>query len=715
MRSPTVFLKCLAALCQLLKRHQFRRSETIAQPTFERMNALHEHNLNESIHCYILFVIIVATKSLASIHLCLNFFPITNRLPPYSDLDMAPRNEKSVYDQLGLGEKRRTIRLLRIEHRNDDTSPIICGLEVAQLEDSPKFSALSYTWGPSLSQEPSYAPKRPCVIQCNGANFPVTENLSDFLRQWSQDPLHQKRLWIDAICIDQQNEDERSRQVHFMAEIYRSAENVLVWLGNEDDSTPLAFALLKDLPDLSDDEQISMDPSIIHASPPGSEIPLRNLTHWQSLSRLFRRAWFNRAWVIQEVVFSNEVIVICGSHTLEWKRMAAASHILTKSNWNSFLHSSELHDRSLEMFPWYDSPTRIAASQRAIAAGSRNGLLHALIRSRKARCSDPRDKVYSQLQLGNAKLYPLYNIGTKEVYINAAKYILKTSEDLLLLAYSEGEDFQSILGLPSWVPDWSVPNILGLGITGYLHFFAAGDMPRTISFSTQGDREILQVEAGQIDVVSDAWGTKSEIRRDARTLIRVLLAMKGRYFTGECREEVLWRTLITDRAGFKIEHPAPSEFGSSFHDTVLWLLTELYTSAEPRNDMSHSGETSQEIMDWEKISRAGIFPSIAEVRDCLHDKTTLDLVKQRASTYSVTYSHAMLLRPFQTRKGYFGLGTQSLKAGDSVWIVPGSRIPLLFRGTMKNIGLVGGAYVHGLMHGEAITRESLKFEVISIE
>lgn len=85
--------------------------------------------------------------------------------------------------------------------------------------------------------------------------------------------------------------------------------------------------------------------------------------------------------------------------------------------------------------------------------------------------------------------------------------------------------------------------------------------------------------------------------------------------------------------------------------------------------------------------------------------------------FNAHYSHAMFVRPFRTWRGFFGLGTQSLREGDSVWIVAGCRVPLILRegeGSSR-YELVGGTVLHELMKGEALVQDGFAFELVELE
>src|SRR5215471_5848771 len=118
---------------------------------------------------------------------------------------------------------------------------IQCTLAVTDIQSAPSsYEALSYVWGKAVSPSP---------IFCDGKKIAVTSNLQEAL-QSLRSPIHPRRLWIDAICIDQKNDEERSQQVQIMRLIYKHANRVVVWLGPKSDGIEHAFELARRLSEL---------------------------------------------------------------------------------------------------------------------------------------------------------------------------------------------------------------------------------------------------------------------------------------------------------------------------------------------------------------------------------------------------------------------------------------------------------------------------------
>jgi hypothetical protein len=152
-----------------------------------------------------------------------------------------------LYDELSpLGDGQ--IRLLQVSERSDDSN-ILCSLTVVSLRDEPEYFALSYTWGsPFPEYEVLSGAKAAISVVCNGVEISVKPNLHDFLLHCSRhpDPAFRGLVWVDALCINQKDHLERSKQVQLIGDIYKSAAQVIVWLGVEDQSTASAVELMRE-------------------------------------------------------------------------------------------------------------------------------------------------------------------------------------------------------------------------------------------------------------------------------------------------------------------------------------------------------------------------------------------------------------------------------------------------------------------------------------
>ncbi|KAH7114192.1 heterokaryon incompatibility protein-domain-containing protein [Dendryphion nanum] len=627
------------------------------------------------------------------------------------------------------------IRLLKVQPEADGSQDIQCELETVNLKDNPSYVALSYTWGPPTAEAadsgvtsiPTYA------IRCNGYAILITKNLYDFIWRFRHNPeLNLQRLWVDSICINQQDPVERSTQVSFMASIYHSADTVIAWLGEEDVYTQESFALIRTLATLCKDCSKQIMPKNMSSEAFGVILgPLADDRVWNSLRRFWRRRYFRRTWIIQEVALAKKVIAKCGSHILDWDYIVEASRFLTVTPWARFLNSG-VHEPTDREYSNHALPLYLNANSKLEKSGRSHALLYALVRARRFECSDLRDKVYALLGLGadhtkgKPRLQPVYgDRSVIETYVSTAIQILEDADDLLLLAQAEGRDFQKIEGLPSWVPDWSCTEGLGLGIVGYERFTAAGNLPRSLGIDES--HMSLAISGLRLDRVVQVGESKDEalIHRKPPYFpgwISILSALPPVYHNGQPKSEVFWRTLVTDTASrfpHPVRHPAAEEYRFAFCHWITrvvlrWMeeppSMEKECFLEGLNRLSSSDETR-------------LFPSIADKLHITFEGNSLSHSSTNTNTGSSNYpdaddydailnfsSHTRLLR---TSTKYLGLATTSVREGDSVWILPGSRVPLILReaGARNEYHLVGGAYIHGFMQGEALMSDAVLMEI----
>jgi len=151
-------------------------------------------------------------------------------------------SQPTLYRKLDFSQKQ--IRLLVLNYVDSQSDgPIRCGLVETNLDAAPPFEALSYVWGD---------PRTKVAFKIGSHTLHITENLYTTLHHLGKPTLVEKgpgttssrRIWIDALCINQNDVQERNEQVRLMFSIYQKAARVLVWLGEERDDSDLAMNLI---------------------------------------------------------------------------------------------------------------------------------------------------------------------------------------------------------------------------------------------------------------------------------------------------------------------------------------------------------------------------------------------------------------------------------------------------------------------------------------
>lgn len=336
---------------------------------------------------------------------------------------------------------------IAVEHRSepdyDDYGDLIRG--------TGSYEALSYTWG---------SDDLPCDILVEGSSVQISANLHEALLRLRL-PDRPRRLWIDAICINQSDDDEKTGQVQAMWQIFGDATTVLVWLGEDSalEDGRKCFTFCKwaapqqtRWDKIRDDRRerftTVMDCFNAEASAPPSAICLEHVEIF------FSRAWFRRLWIIQEFSLASDVQIHCGRNSIN----AQSILWLMKHSYqfgpkflvrfgvddgdDSYWH---MHGKGQRLMEMVDTATTIYGFE----------------------CKDPRDRVAALVSISNANrnsFHPFsidYSTAVERNYIRFAQYLLRcviryyTQVRILVLAatrhsYGLSED----RGLPSWVPDW---------------------------------------------------------------------------------------------------------------------------------------------------------------------------------------------------------------------------------------------------------------------
>ncbi|KAG7053450.1 HET domain-containing protein [Colletotrichum scovillei] len=283
-----------------------------------------------------------------------------------------------------------SFRLLILYPGDDE---IRCDIFQAVLEpdDIIPYEALSYAWG-GIDRTES--------ITANGKRLPVTERLFTALVHLRTQQA--RILWVDAICIDQDNFAERGHQVGQMAGIYRQAEQVLIWLGPGTLDTALLMEDLAILHEVSTQQRRRDDTDWARVRWTCLQLgysDARKLSCQSGLQQLLQQAWFTRVWVIQEVSYARAASICCGSSSVPAHIFVIATELI----------NVELDDQRQTLMDLMPSPSNKRHGS------TRKKSLHTLLQKfRASQATDPRDMVYALLgiasdaQQDNGLLVPDY-------------------------------------------------------------------------------------------------------------------------------------------------------------------------------------------------------------------------------------------------------------------------------------------------------------------
>jgi hypothetical protein len=175
------------------------------------------------------------------------------------------------------------------------------GSIVINADEPGDYEALSYNWGPVTDEDP--------VVNIHDrGTVSITKNLASALRALRYPRYRKRKLWIDALCIDQKNQEEKSLQISHMSIIFNSATAVRIWLGPNDEDSELAFKFVGKCLASDEFDRAMRDPHV------SKDI--------KALVSLMKRPWFSRRWIVQEIAVAREATLHCGEKELQWHEFA---------------------------------------------------------------------------------------------------------------------------------------------------------------------------------------------------------------------------------------------------------------------------------------------------------------------------------------------------------------------------------------------------------
>ncbi|CAG8951613.1 hypothetical protein HYFRA_00005413 [Hymenoscyphus fraxineus] len=620
------------------------------------------------------------------------------------------------------------IRVLKLEPADAPDAPIILSMEVAGLTHPAPFEALSYVWG-----------KREPLVQvtCNGFRVDITPNLALALLHIRRPiKLGARKIWVDAICINQDSESERSAQVMKMKDIYSKASCVLIWLGdaniNEETFGTAAkhiSSLAKFLRNGSESTTPNLHQIAAILKQPDQPVTfefrkwLENTTNWQFIRSILASTWFTRVWIIQEFAQAKDVKIMIGSYMLPSFDFFLCALYVKKNHYNLSPLDEERLDHVIRIY-----------NMRF-----RNHLLPQIEAASMFMASNPRDKIYAVLGLPAVEndrdfdkrslLRADYTKPTWKVYGDVVRHFISLPRERECQAFGEqpvggqkyGEGVLDILrppvkhGLlgdkekcvvstdewPSWVPRWDLidntyrhpPGIWAMN-PKYLWRPSGETAVKYSPPIDEGMNRVLELKGVKVGVVEMIFDgvlqgyTMTE--RNSKVCVKTLLKRVQAVFEFDLNKpfkqyhgpgtlEADFAEVIT--AG-SLTELSPKDSTSSMETLRKVVGTEGLVLQEWLSGTRASSKSSKENMDGEKTSNSSQTSSKKSVEK--EFKKWLEADEGKPLTRQQSLPDDSVLNRFGrsvnlnrtvfiTEDGRIGIGSNKIRVGDEVWMLYGGR------------------------------------------
>lgn len=646
-------------------------------------------------------------------------------------------------------------RLLTIEPA-EFASTIDCSLSHVSLSDRPSYEALSYVWNSTnpntppaldtrvkvalygtnreaigeqpfreLQNDPDTASlyyqaggtHHPQAVICDSMKLLVGGELFAALKRLRYGD-RSRVLWVDALCINQSDLEERKRHVQLMGQIYAHASKVVIWLGEGIPANVQAFMALEDgVNTLLDLRKHESDPVMLKVK--FMSDPKMRSHHWDALGDLLRNAWFERVWVIQEIANASTAEIQIGEALWPW------------DYFSFFVHAFRVHDVDV-VLQGRGIVTAIAAIGLMRSLGCeenvRPPLLEILHLSRHFKSTLPQDKFYGVLGLASDVSDNFvrvdYSLDASTIYTEFAMSHMRKRGVLDVLYCCTKSKGHSVLNLPSWVPDWTQPCHHRPFLFIYYKCRAAADSEIKLCFKSKNrSLFVLGKLVDSIETVEqlrriprEGYGDTTQrgfvsvddpnLRESSREIWRsyhndfvndnteasrrwidnaVEIAFPNKVCSTEFYEN-LWRTFVCNQT--QDGTTPPDSWGQHFSDFLI---------AIKQPDKAHPDTWKREAQDP------------YDLREPFGDADSFQRRRSMVTEFNTTFGTWCFNRRFyRTVAGRFGWAPDCVEAGDEVCVLYGGPVPLLLRPDgAGHHEVIGDCYLHGFMDGEAM---DAKFE-----
>lgn len=535
----------------------------------------------------------------------------------------------------------RSIRLLRLSRNLGDNMTLTGELKVADLDDPDiEYVAVSYNWGTGL---------RPFKLDISGKSIPMTASLYFALSRLMRVRKRPDWLWVDAVSINQEDQNEKASQIEMLHDIFQRAAEILAWIGNAEDKSKLAIETIIGL---------------ARAQQSGVEGRLdlgRDLERCAAINALIARPWFRRTWIVQEVVFANNLEIFCGSSSITWDRFQLGVEVYAN------LAKDFVSTLQIPFIRHTESILSLESERRRYMADKQNrsSLLSLFDAFQHTKSSLLCDKLFALRALAaeaqNPKFRPNYHWELTQVLHQYAKSFVEQGDALQVLwragANTEPSD------LPSWVPKWT-SSPYPQTITSW-KFARSGDRslcrssshtPKLTKPYLKGpDGRFLVIHGHAIDTLASIGTRDSENHHILNYLDEIFTTVESQSFSSSNDEQsdLVWQLAIGNAAEPPEGRWTVTDFKKSYKQLREYMKNGAHRSSEKL--MSLTMEQAEKSR-WQKL---GLW---------LYVRTAMLFADALRSTVVSEAS-----------KGCVGLVPSKARYGDLIFVVDGATVPILLR------------------------------------
>lgn len=538
--------------------------------------------------------------------------------------------------------------------------------------------------------------ERSAVFRVNGVICATRPNLYELL-QHLRHRNFPRTLWVDGICINQNDTTERDHQVAQMRDVYTTARNVVAWLGPKTHESILAFEAFKVWGDSAHQK---------HHWDTSHELcfdkRLFSQHYVSAIDAFMHRPWWHRVWTLQETILPRTLDLVCGNSILPFEALVQASKSFF-GHYGDCCPSAPALNASLTE---HLSTILNLQIDREKYEYERTDLLGIAIAHCRRHCLDPKDKIYGILGLANANQIQSFKIDhdqtLRQVYVNAAFGFLQymTSLDLLSLVLPQYVIFTPQQGgaLPGWVPDWvengKVRDFIDIATrVDLLRFFdASRGLPKYVIGDGINTISVRGTIVGQILHVGDP-----ELGQDMGSIGRIINS---------------WRNMCTAHYDMSLPylgvgkfatmqtHP-PEEGSAVITDDTLQTIESAFWLTVCSSIVL---KNNKHVFISNVVDYTGLFASWW--RWITEHATDMKLdVGGEMSLLSANVLVSIRGRRFflcDAETGLMGLAPRNAEPGDYIVVLAGGRVPYIIRPCGSTWQFIGDSYVHGIMQGEAV-------------